>query len=114
MSRFLGDFSTIGAQDETVFFLDGHLPIQSLSWQWPYAQSASSSQTTTMSPCKSFSRKKKNSIYFFINSAADINPYFLALESNMPELLTKPILTEAMSMPLLQHPSVSLGNFRRK
>jgi len=60
---------------------DGHLPIQSISWQWPYAQSASSSQTTTMSP---------------------------SLESNMPELLTKPILTEAMSMPLLQHPSVSL------
>merc|ERR1712165_568659 len=26
----------------------------------------------------------------------------------MPELLTKPILTEAMSMPLLQHPSVPL------
>merc|ERR1712165_339569 len=32
----------------------------------------------------------------------------MGLESNMPELLTKPILTEAMSMPLLQHPSVSL------
>lgn len=61
---------------------DGHLPIQSLSWQWPYAQSASSSQTTTtLSP---------------------------SLETNMPELLSKPILTEAMSMPLLQHPSVPL------
>lgn len=61
---------------------DGHLPLQSLSWQWPYAQSASSSQTTTtLSP---------------------------SLETNMPELLTKPILTEAMSMPLLQHPSVPL------
>jgi len=61
---------------------DGHLPIQSLSWQWPYAQSASSSHTTTtLSP---------------------------SLETNMPELLSKPILTEAMSMPLLQHPSVPL------
>jgi len=61
---------------------DGHLPMQSLSWQWPYAQSASSSQTTTtLSP---------------------------SLETNMPELLSKPILTEAMSMPLLQHPSVPL------
>jgi len=60
---------------------DGHLPIQSISWQWPYAQSASSSQTTTLSP---------------------------SLETNMPELLTKPILTEAMSMPLLQHPSLPL------
>ena len=62
-------------------FTDRSIPLQTLSWQWQsYTQTNSANSAMTQQ----------------------------TLEPT-PENLSKPMLTEAMSMPLLQHP-ITLGD----